>query len=80
MVNKPLIRPYFWGGTLGGGRLTSHDYRVFVTYGSVYRRGPLHFNFHLHLRGLWKEYSGLTDSSWRIGNWNHLKIENFLGS
>ena len=25
MVNKPLIRPYFWGGTLGGGRLTSHD-------------------------------------------------------
>ncbi len=19
MVNKPLIRPYFWGGTLGGG-------------------------------------------------------------
>ncbi len=23
MVNKPLIRPYFWGGTLGGGRLTS---------------------------------------------------------
>ena len=25
MVNKPLIRPYFWGGTLGGGWLTSHD-------------------------------------------------------
>ena len=25
MVNKPLISPYFWGGTLGGGRLTSHD-------------------------------------------------------
>ena len=24
MVNKPLIRPYFWGGTLGGGWLTSH--------------------------------------------------------
>ena len=25
MVNKPLIGPYFWGGTLGGGRLTSHE-------------------------------------------------------
>ena len=25
MVNKPLIRPYFWGGTLGGGTLTSHE-------------------------------------------------------
>ena len=25
MVNKPLIRPYFWGGYVGGGRLTSHD-------------------------------------------------------
>ena len=25
MVNKTLIRPYFWGGTLGGGRLTSHE-------------------------------------------------------
>ena len=25
MVNKPLKRPYFWGGTLGRGRLTSHD-------------------------------------------------------
>ena len=24
MVNKPLIRPYFWGGTLRGGWLTSH--------------------------------------------------------
>ena len=25
MVNKPLIRPYFWGGYVGGGWLTSHD-------------------------------------------------------
>ena len=25
MVNKPLIRPYFWGGYVRGGRLTSHD-------------------------------------------------------
>ena len=26
MVNKPLIRPYFWGGTWpGGGWLTSHN-------------------------------------------------------
>ena len=24
MVNKPLIRPYFWGGYVRGGRLTSH--------------------------------------------------------
>ena len=24
MVNKPLIRPYFWGDTLGRGWLTSH--------------------------------------------------------
>ena len=25
MVNKPLIRPYFWGGYVRGGRLTSHE-------------------------------------------------------
>ena len=26
MVNKPLIRPYFWGGYVrGGGTLTSHE-------------------------------------------------------
>ena len=24
-VNKPLIRPYFWGGHVWGGWLTSHD-------------------------------------------------------
>ena len=24
MVNKPFIRPYFWGGYVRGGRLTSH--------------------------------------------------------
>ena len=28
MVNKPLIRPSFWGCTLGGSRLTGHDGRV----------------------------------------------------
>ena len=29
MVNKPLIRPYIWGrGTLGGGRLIGHKYRL----------------------------------------------------
>ena len=28
MVNKPLIRPYFWRGVrYGGGRLTSHELR-----------------------------------------------------
>ncbi len=27
MVNKPLIRPYFWGGYVRGGRLTSHELR-----------------------------------------------------
>ena len=32
MVNKPLIRPYFWGGTLGGGWLIS--YEINVTKGS----------------------------------------------
>ena len=32
MVNKPLIRPYFWKGDVGGGRLTSHDLSIFVTY------------------------------------------------
>ena len=25
MVNKPLIRPYFWGGRVRGGTLGSHD-------------------------------------------------------
>ena len=25
MVNKPLIRPYFWGGYVRGGWLNSHD-------------------------------------------------------
>ena len=30
MVNKPLIRPDFWGGgTLGGGWLTSHKWMPF---------------------------------------------------
>ena len=24
-LNKALLNPYFWGGTLGGGRLTSHE-------------------------------------------------------
>ena len=28
MVNKPLIRPYFWEGYVGGGRLTTHDVRL----------------------------------------------------
>ena len=34
IVKKPLIRPYFWGGgTLGGIRLTSHDYYIFRLLG-----------------------------------------------
>ena len=28
MVDKPLIRPYYWGGTFGGGWLTSHNYET----------------------------------------------------
>ena len=27
-LNKALLSPYFWGGTLGGDRLTSHEVRV----------------------------------------------------
>ena len=27
MVNRPLIRPYLWGGGTLGGRLTSHDFK-----------------------------------------------------
>ena len=36
MVNKPLIRPYFWGGYVRGGRLTSHDY--------IFKQPPRVFN------------------------------------
>ena len=28
MVNKPLINPYFWGGYVRGGWLTSHDISI----------------------------------------------------
>ena len=36
MVNKPLIRPYFWGGYVRGGRLTSHDtWRIIPGLGYV---------------------------------------------
>ena len=28
MVNKPLIRPYFWGGYVRGGWLNSHEETV----------------------------------------------------
>ena len=27
-LNKALLNPYFWGGTLGGGRLTGHDLKI----------------------------------------------------
>ena len=38
MVNKPLIRPAIsGGGTLGGGRLTSHD--LFLGWGGGETRG-----------------------------------------
>ena len=30
MVNKPLIRPYFWGRYVRGGRLTSHEVCQYV--------------------------------------------------
>ena len=39
MVNKPLIRPYFWGGYVRGGRLTSHEIGG--------RRGVWHFGLGL---------------------------------
>ena len=33
MVNKPLIRPYFWGrGYVRGGRLTGHDEEHLLSY------------------------------------------------
>ena len=36
-LNKALLNPYFWGGTLGGGRLTSHELLggfLWVEYGA----------------------------------------------
>ena len=33
MVNEALIRPYFWGGTLEGCRLTSHVARAVIVGG-----------------------------------------------
>ncbi len=51
MVNKPLIRPYFWGYVWGGGWLTSH-----------YSEGPfwIHFKFQrnvfcIHISFSWEE-------------------------
>ena len=42
MVNKPLIRPYFWGGgTLGGGWLISHDRRGQTSRVAVFFSAPL---------------------------------------
>ena len=40
MVNKPLIRPYFWGGYVRGGWLTSHKssrYLVGFLGGGVFK-------------------------------------------
>ena len=39
MVNKPLLRPYFWLGCLSGGRLTRHNY---LPYAIPYRPGQFH--------------------------------------
>ena len=39
MVNKGLIRPYFWGGTLGGGWLISHK-RCFAIFLKVTSSPP----------------------------------------
>ena len=33
MVNKPLLRPYFWLGCLSGGRLTRHNYLPYAIPG-----------------------------------------------
>ena len=37
-LNKALLNPYFWGSTLGGGRLTSHETQCFrwCTYFGVF--------------------------------------------
>ena len=44
MVNKPLIRPYFWGGTLGGGWLTSHNkniYHILASWNTINSHQPM---------------------------------------
>ena len=42
-VNKPLIRPYFWGGTLVGGLFSpdSDSYRVLISNRGGGRRTTL---------------------------------------
>ena len=41
MVNKPLIRPYFWGGSFGGGSWDSHENSdgTFVFYSTFFSQG-----------------------------------------
>ena len=39
MVNKPLIRPYFWGGYVRGGRLTSHERKGLPLHSYSFRVG-----------------------------------------
>ena len=51
MVNKPLIRPYFWGGTLGRGRLTSHVSRILYSLTSFHRYAAmLNFGMYINYR------------------------------
>ena len=41
MVNEPLIRPFFWGGTLGGGRLISHETTFCAIFGLLWHQERL---------------------------------------
>ena len=48
-LNKALLNPYFWGGTLGGGCLNSHDLSVFgcfqvISFHSVVVSNSIYFH------------------------------------
>ena len=66
MVNKPLIRTYFLGGggTLGRGRLTSHD---------TYSITNLQFTNHLGSDGSVHNilFHVLSTGSWYMRYYNH---------
>ena len=65
MVNKPLIRPYFWGGYVArGGWLNSHDRLFWMNYHGLLENPPFSIGdfpslghlvgiFHSHSLGFW---------------------------